>query len=55
MSSFQTRYQDWQSGITARRNTKPPRLTVMCSTHPGLYSCQEIRYNLNYQTINIKV
>ncbi|MCM0590881.1 MAG: transposase [Gloeotrichia echinulata IR180] len=55
VSSFQTRYREWQSGIRARRDAKPPRLTAMCNTYPVLYKSQQIRYNLNYQTVDIKV
>lgn len=55
VSSFQTRYREWQSGIRARRDAKPPRLTAMCNTYPVLYKGQQIRYNLNYQTVDIKV
>jgi putative transposase len=55
VSSFQTRYREWQIGIRARRDAKPPRLTAMCNTYPTLYKGQQIRYNLNYQTVDIKV
>ncbi len=55
VSSFQTRYRDWQSGTRNRRDAKPPRLTAMCNTYPALYKGQQIRYNSNYQTIDLKV
>lgn len=55
VSSFQTRYRDWQSGIRSRRDAKPPRLTVMCNTYPSLYKGQQVKYGLNFQTVDIKV
>jgi putative transposase len=55
VSSFQTRYRDWQSGIRSRRDAKPPRLTAMCSTYPALYKGQQIRYNVNYNSVDLKV
>lgn len=55
VSSFQTRYRDWQSGIRARRDAKPPRLTAMCNTYPSLYKGQQVKYGLNFQTVDIKV
>ncbi|MHC5832194.1 MAG: IS200/IS605 family accessory protein TnpB-related protein, partial [Nostoc sp.] len=44
-----------QSGVRARRDAKPPRLTAFVHTYPVLYKGQQIRYNLNYQTVDIKV
>jgi IS605 OrfB family transposase len=55
VSSFQTRYRDWQSGIRKHKAAKPPRLTAMCKTYPALYKGQQIKYGLNYQTVEIKV
>lgn len=55
VSSFQTRYRDWQSGIRSKRGVKPPRLTAMCNTYPSLYKGQLVRYYLNHQTVDIKV
>jgi hypothetical protein len=55
VSSFQTRYREWQRGIRARGDAKPPRLTAFVHTYPVLYQGQQIRYNLNYQTVDIKV
>jgi putative transposase len=53
--SFQSRYYQWQSGIRKHRTAKPPRLTAMCKTYPVLYKGQQIKYGLNYQTVDIKV
>jgi hypothetical protein len=55
VSSFQTRYRDWQSGIRSRHDAKPPRLTAMCSSYPALYKGQQVRYSANLQTVDIKV
>lgn len=55
VSSFCTRYQEWQSGVRTRGDAKPPRLTAMCRTYPALYKGQQIRYNVNYESCDIKV
>ncbi|KYC39914.1 transposase [Scytonema hofmannii PCC 7110] len=55
VSSFQTRYREWQSGIRSRRDAKPPRLTAMCNSYPCLYQGQQVRYGLNYSSVDIKV
>lgn len=55
VSSFQTRYREWQSGIRSKRNAKPPTLTAMCKTYPALYKGQQVRYGSNYMTVDIKV
>ncbi|MGK7960442.1 MAG: IS200/IS605 family accessory protein TnpB-related protein, partial [Crocosphaera sp.] len=36
VSSFQTRYREWQSGIRKNRKVRPPRLTAMCQSYPAL-------------------
>lgn len=55
VSSFQSRYYEWQSGTRKHRAAKPPRLTVICKTYPALYKGQQVRYGLNYQTVDIKI
>jgi putative transposase len=55
VSSFNTRYQEWQSGERKHRCAKPPRLTAMCNTYPALYKGQQIRYGEKYQTVDLKV
>ncbi|KYC41367.1 transposase [Scytonema hofmannii PCC 7110] len=55
VSSFQTRYREWQSGIRSRRDAKPPVLTAMCNSYPSLYKGQQVRYGLNYSSVDIKV
>jgi putative transposase len=55
VSSFQSRYYEWQSGIRKHRAAKPPSLTAMCKTYPALYKGQQIKYGLEYKTIDIKV
>ena len=55
VSSFQTRYRDWQSGNRKHRFCKPPSLTTMCKTYPALYKGQQVKYRNNYQLVNIKV
>ncbi|MGK7875699.1 MAG: IS200/IS605 family accessory protein TnpB-related protein [Xenococcaceae cyanobacterium] len=55
VSSFQTRYRDWQSGIRKKRFAQPPRLTAMCQTYPVLYKGQQVKYDKHYQTVALKV
>ncbi|NEO39069.1 MAG: IS200/IS605 family element transposase accessory protein TnpB [Moorea sp. SIOASIH] len=55
VSSFQTRYREWQSGIRKHRQARPPRLTAMCKSYPALYQGQQIKYGVNYATVDIKV
>jgi len=55
VSSFQTRYREWQSGIRKHRQAKPPRLTAMCRTYPALYKGQQILYGEGFLTVSLKV
>ncbi len=54
VSSFQTRYSQWQSGDRRHRLCKPPSLTAWCNTYPALYKAQQVRYHNNYQLVDIK-
>jgi hypothetical protein len=55
VSSFQTRYREWQSGIRKHRKARPPSLTAICQSYPALYQGQQIKYNDNYQSVDLKV
>lgn len=55
VSSFNTRYQEWQSGVRTIRQSRPTKLTAMCNTYPVMYQGQQVRYGQNYQTVNLKV
>jgi len=55
ISSFQSRYYEWQSGVRKHRAARPPRLTAMCKTYPALYKGQQVKYGLNSKTVDIKV
>ncbi|MDF5719681.1 MAG: transposase [Rhizonema sp. PD37] len=55
VSSFQTRYKDWQLGNRKHRHAQPPSLTSMCNTYPALYKGQQVKYRQNYQLVDIKV
>jgi IS605 OrfB family transposase len=55
VSSFNTRYREWQSGIRKHRQAQPPKLTSMCNSYPTLYKGQQIKYGLNYSEISLKV
>uniref|UniRef100_UPI0026072917 transposase n=1 Tax=Crocosphaera sp. TaxID=2729996 RepID=UPI0026072917 len=55
VSSFQTRYREWQSGIRKNKKVRPPRLTAMCQSYPALYKGQQVKYNNDYQNVSLKV
>lgn len=40
VSSFVTRYQEWQSGTRSRRDAKPPTLNANAGCYPTLYKGQ---------------
>jgi IS605 OrfB family transposase len=55
VSSFVTRWQLWHRGERKHRSDKPPRLTAMCNSYPALYKGQQIRYNTNFASVDLKV
>lgn len=55
VSSFHTRYRDWQAGIRKRKTANPPRLNTNCGVYPDLYKNQCIKVAADYQTVEIKV
>jgi len=42
-------------GIRSKRQARPPKLTAMCNTYPALYVGNQVRYGLNYSSVDIKV
>ncbi|WP_019507111.1 IS200/IS605 family accessory protein TnpB-related protein [Pleurocapsa sp. PCC 7319] len=55
VSSFVTRYREWQSGIRKRKDALPPRLNTDCRTYPPLYKNQCIRFADDNNSAEIKV
>jgi putative transposase len=55
VSSFNTRYREWQSGIRKRFDALPPKLNADCGTYPPLYKGQCIRWAEDNQSAAIKV
>jgi putative transposase len=55
VSSFHSRYYDWQGGLRKRRTAKPPGLNTKCGVYPDLYKNQCIKIAANYQSAEIKV
>src|SRR5919202_515062 len=55
VSSFQTRYREWQSAIRSKGSAKPPRLTAMCNSYPALYKGQQVLYSLKLESVRLKV
>lgn len=55
VSSFNTRYREWQSGIRKRKDALPPRLNADCGTYPPLYKGQCIKFAKDNNSAAIKV
>lgn len=55
VSSFHTRYRDWQGGIRKRKTAKPPGLNTSCGVYPDLYKNQCIKVAVDYSEVEIKV
>ena len=55
VSSFHSRYYDWQGGIRKRRTAKPPILSTDCGVYPDLYKNQCIKIATDYSEAEIKV
>lgn len=55
VSSFHSRYYDWQGGIRKRRTAKPPKLNTSCGVYPDLYKNQCIQIATDYSEAGIKV
>jgi len=55
VSSFSTRYDQWQGGTRKRRDALPPRRTGDNTLNPPLYRGQCIRFDEHYQKAEIKV
>jgi IS605 OrfB family transposase len=55
VSSFVTRYREWQSGKRARKTALPPKLNADCGTYPPLYKGQCIRFTEDNNSAAIKV
>ncbi len=55
VSSFQTRYRDWQSGIRKKRSARGPSLTAVCKSYPTLYKGGQIKYIDNYFKVQLKL
>ncbi|MGB5637333.1 MAG: IS200/IS605 family accessory protein TnpB-related protein, partial [Waterburya sp.] len=55
VSSFVTRYREWQSGVRNRNTALPPRLNADCGTYPALYKGQCIKFADDNRSAEIKV
>jgi putative transposase len=54
VSSYLTRYQEWQSGNRKRRDAKPPTLNANAGCYPALYRGQCYKLH-GYEFVEIKV
>ncbi len=55
VSSFMTRYWEWQGGNRKRRDAKPPSFNSEAGCHPALYRGQCIKFHDNFGVAEIKV
>ncbi len=55
VSSFLTRYYDWQGGRRQRRDAKPPRFNPNLGVYPNLYQGQSVKFNQDFSACEIKV
>ena len=55
VSSFHTRYRDWQRGRRKRKTASPPTLNTTCGVYPDLYKNQCIKLDSELKTARIKV
>ncbi|MDJ0532968.1 MAG: transposase [Xenococcaceae cyanobacterium MO_207.B15] len=55
VSSFVTRYREWQSGIRNRKDALPPLLNADCGTYPPLYKGQCVKFADDLCSAAIKV
>ncbi|MEN9210056.1 MAG: transposase [Thermostichus sp. DG02_2_bins_29] len=55
VSSYLTRYRDWQAGIRNRRDAKPPVFNVGAGCYPALYKGQLVKFDDDLLVASIKV
>ncbi len=55
VSSFHSRYYDWQGGKRKSTSAKPPGLNTSCGVYPDLYKNQCIKVAADYSNVEIKV
>ncbi|WP_299042237.1 transposase, partial [uncultured Thermosynechococcus sp.] len=55
VSSYLTRYRDWQVGMRNRRDAKPPVFNVEAGCYPALYKGQSVKFDDDLLVASIKV
>ena len=55
VSSYLTRYRNWQSGTRKRRDSEPPVFNPTANCYPALYGGNLIKFTTDYSHANIKV
>jgi putative transposase len=55
VSSYLTRYREWQSGVRKRRDAKPPAFNVDAECYPALYKGQLVKFDVHLMVAWIKV
>jgi IS605 OrfB family transposase len=55
VSSYLTRYREWQSGVRTRRDAKPPVFNVDAGCYPALYKGPLVKFDAHLRVAWIKV
>ncbi|WP_075881785.1 RNA-guided endonuclease TnpB family protein [Vreelandella massiliensis] len=55
VSSYLTRYREWQSGQRKRRDANPPRFNPVAGCYPVMYRGQLVKFDANFTTASLKL
>lgn len=55
VSSYLSKYRDWQGGLRNRRNTRTPLFNSNAGCYPALYKGNCIKYDISFDNADIKV
>lgn len=55
VSSYLSRYRDWQGGLRNRRNDRPPLFNTEAGCYPTLYKGNCVKYDFSFDNADIKV
>ncbi|WP_235825434.1 IS200/IS605 family accessory protein TnpB-related protein [Vreelandella rituensis] len=55
VSSYLTRYREWQSGCRSRRDAKPPRFNAVAGCYPVMYRGQLVKFDADFTTASLKL
>ena len=55
VSSYLTRYREWQSGRRSRRDAQPPRFNAVSGCYPVMYRGQLVKFDTAFTTASLKL